>query len=164
MIIQARCLTVIMYCMVRTTNQTILGFKIQFRNKFITEEFNEDEEVSFEIDEKLSFFLAEFDGSPLTAVYHFALTCSNKDLELCIVFRRLRIAECFMEPFNALFLKASDSLVTITVGRSFKMFENLLMNRNEDLISSRLSNPNLVLTHREVSLTVYFLLTRQRKE
>ena len=35
---QASFLTIVVYFMVRTTNQTVLGFQIQDRNKFFTME------------------------------------------------------------------------------------------------------------------------------
>ena len=119
-------------------------------NKFFTVSFPV-EEIMFEIDEKLSSFLTEYE-SPLTAVYHYALSCCLREQEYGVIFRRLKIADCYMAPFNTLFLKAADAMVTVKLGRSLKMFENILLKRNEDALPSRLSSPNLILTHREISL------------
>ena len=126
-------------------------------NKFLVITFSEEEEFFFEIDERLSTFLGDYSTSPLTAAYHYALSCHKKGQEVGIILKRIRISECFTKPFNPLFMKAANSSVVLGAGCSLEMFESLMSRRKcEEMLSSQLEDSNLIFSHQEVSLLEAF--------
>ena len=113
--------------------------------------FEEEMElVFFEIDERLSQYLEEYNESPLTATYHYAISCCSPFGGFPVVLRRLRIKECFIKPYNPLFLKCSSPVVVQLVNTT-NMFENLLScgqswERDEQV------DPQMFFSHKLVSM------------
>ena len=94
--------------------------------EFLTISFHEDEEeVVFEIDERLTNLLEEYGQSPLTAAYQYAITCCAKLGGVEVVLKRLWIADCYTQPFNPFFLKTNSPSVVKIVNNT-KMFHSLL--------------------------------------
>ena len=138
------------------TWEKVIG-EITEDNNFLKVAFNEDEELSFETDERFSSFLAEFSSSPLTAAYHYALSCCSEGQEARIILRRVKIVECYTKPFNPLVLKAADSSTIVTVGRKVEVFGSLLSSKGQaSVIGKQLEIPKLIFTHKEISLEEAF--------
>ena len=123
----------------------------------------EQQEFTFEIDDRLSFYLADYDdSSPLTGIYHYALSCSEGIEETKVVMKRLFLIDSFIKPFNDLFLKAANSSITIEiVDSSIKIQE--LMSREVTQFPEEV-NPQLVFSHEVVSLVEAVSLFDKRKK
>ena len=124
----------------------------QICNRFETLTITFDEEVAFafEIDEHLTLYLDKFSESPLTAAYQYALSCCSNFERIQVVLQRLWIMDCYIQPFNPLFLK-SNSTCNVQVINSTKMFEKLLV-REKRYEKDEQLDPNLHFSHRLLSL------------
>ena len=123
----------------------------------------EQQEFTFEIDDRLSFYLADYDdSSPLTGIYHYALSCSEGIEETKVVMKRLFLIDSFIKPFNDLFLKAANSSITIEIVDSSKKIQKL-MSREVTQFPEEI-NPQLVFSHEIVSLVEAVSLFDERKK
>ena len=111
----------------------------------------EQDDLIFEIDDRLALLLKEYSQSPLTGAYHYAISCSSVHDEVQVVLKRLRIVDCFTQPFNPLLIKACNSPIFVQVVSNNKMFENLISPDKANTIPEQ-ANPKLAFSHRLVSL------------
>ena len=110
----------------------------------------DEEEFQFEIDEKIITFMEEY--YPLTAVYHYALTCCRESDNFSIILKRLKISECFTRPFNPLYLKAANANVEVRQIRSIKMWEESIANASKEVECSQIDDLDIYVTHKLVSI------------
>ena len=108
----------------------------------------EQEDLLFEIDDRLAMQLDEYTLSPLTAVYHYIISCGSKQDLSKVVFKRLRIVDCFVQPFNHLFLKSCNSSIEVKVVDNTLLFEKFVSDHNFE----NGEQPELAFSHRLVSL------------
>ena len=141
--------------------QQVVG-EISHNFEYFTISFHdEDNEIVFEIDEDLTESLEKYEVSPLTAIYHYAISRSV-ELQGEAVIKRLWIADSFTQTYNPFFLKANSPSV-VKLCNSTKEFESLLFGErryeSEDEV-----DPKLFFTHKFVSLAEAVSLTDKTKK
>ena len=114
--------------------------------------------VKFEVDERLTDFIRKYEASPLNAAYHYALSCVGCQDNSAVVLKRLWIIDCFIVPFNPLFLKANPPCM-VQVVKDTKMFRDLLFKDRKNQIDGELFDRRLLFSHRLVSLEEALSLT-----
>ena len=89
----------------------------------LTITFDEDlTQIVFKIDERLSSYLDEYSELPLTGVYHYALSCSSGKEKVSVVYKRMKILECYIQPFSPFFMKAFNSSSVFHVVNNSRLF------------------------------------------
>ncbi len=92
----------------------------EFLEKFWEEEVEEAEQVEngiwrialinqtlyFAVEEKFTEIASQFNVFPMSALYHFALSCAISKEERKIILKRLQIRDCYTLPFNLMMMKA----------------------------------------------------------
>ena len=116
---------------------------------------DDGDELSFKIDETVEMFLEEFLESPLTALYHYALSCENHKDDSFLVMKRLKLIDSYTKSYNPGFLRAQESTIYVNLVRSNRLFKKLvssskkpLTNEEKDLFSNR----DIFFSHRLISL------------
>ena len=69
--------------------------------------------IKFEEDERMNDLKQQFDNSPFSAVYHYALGSCETEKQSQIILKRLKIIDCFTFAYNPLFLKAFESTILV---------------------------------------------------
>ena len=119
--------------------------------KTIEIEVEDDKLVKFEIDERLTNFIDKYTDSPFTATYHYALSCCGNQDQSTMVLERLWIIDCFIVPFNPMFLKVAPP-IQVQVVNSTDMFQSLFLRDRSFVISDEKFESRALLSHRFVSL------------
>ena len=131
--------------------ETVSG-EISDDREYLIVSFESEEDIVFEIDDGLTSYLDEYSESPLTGVYHYALSHTSKSDESQIVLKRLRILDCYNKSFNPLILKACSSPVSVTVDNNFQPFEKVLYKHRKCNLPEQITDPKLIFSHRLTSL------------
>ena len=112
----------------------------------------EDEDlVKFYIDERFTDFLDKYADSPLTAAYHYALTCCGNEDHSTMVLERLWIIDCYVLPFNSMFLKVIPS-GQVHVVNSTALFESFFLDNRPVTVTDEKFDSRTLLSHRFISL------------
>lgn len=117
---------------------------------------DDGDELIFEIDEKVEMFLEQFlSDNPLTALYHYALSCENHKDDSFLVIKRLKLIDSYTKSYNPGFLRAQESTLCVNLVRSNRLFRKLITsskhpitNEEKDLFSNR----DIFFSHRLISL------------
>ena len=130
--------------------------------EFLTVLFHEEEvKIQFEIDEDLTESFDKYDDSPLTAVYHYAISRSVEHHGEAVL-KRLWIADSFTQTYNPFILKANSPSV-VKLSNSTNYFESLLFGERRTEIVDGI-DPKLYFTHKLVSLAEAVFLTDKTKK
>ena len=124
----------------------------------------EEDIIEVEIDERLTAYLEEYSLSPLTATYHYALSCLSCQDESQVVLKRMRVIDCYIEPFNPLYLKSFTSAVSIAVVNNAKKFEKFLSRSEQFVDEEPLADHKLIFSHKITSLSEAVSLTDKNKQ
>jgi hypothetical protein len=130
----------------------------------LTVTFHEDlTQLVFEIDERLSSYLEEYSEAPLTGVYHYAISCSSGNDKVSVVYKRIKILECFIQPFSPFFMKACNSSSTFHVVNNSRLFEDLI-SVDTSVKVPEIKNPKILFTHKMISLEEAVVLMDKTKK
>ena len=113
---------------------------------------NGDKEMKFETDGLLYKYLAKYEESIQTGVYHYALSCCRDFRGDLIVMQRLWIIDCHILPFNPLHLKSNKTTSILKIVNNTNLFEANFLPKIEVQHLDERMNRCLPLTHRLVSL------------
>ena len=111
---------------------------------------DEQEDIEFNVDQQLGEELEEFPLSPLTAVYQYAISRQTKDDIRKVVMKRLKIVDCYVKPFNPLYLKSLNSPVMVEITDNIEYFTRLVSEIKGN--NAEQVDPQLLFSHRLVSL------------
>ena len=111
---------------------------------------DEQEDIEFDVDKQLEKELEEFPLSPLSAVYHYAISRQTKHDLRRIVLKRLKIVDCYVQPFNPLYLKSCNSPVMVEISDNMEFLTRLISDIKGEVKWE--VYPQFVFSHRLVSL------------
>ena len=112
-----------------------------------------DENIVFDIDERLLNLLNHFEEDPLYAIYQYSLTTGFKVGDSSIVFKRPSIKDCYTKVYNQFLLQACGSSLSITFSNNSDQFESFLSSSQQVSNPEGITRADLLLSHRLVNIT-----------
>ena len=137
-----------------------VGADVEINDEVLTFRIvNEDKELRFRIDSRLSMYIGKYEDSVKTGVYQYALSCCGDFTGDFIVMQRLWLIDCHIIPFNPLHLKSTKTTSCIKIVNETKLFKNNFFPRIEKENHDERMSKLVPLTHRLISLAEAIAIT-----
>ena len=107
--------------------------------------------IHFHVDERFRHFLRKFEDCPYIASYHYALSCCGNQDNSFIVLQRFWILDCFIKPFNPLWVK-SIAPSTLHIVNSTRKFQELFLGFRSRKMVENTGLSKILFNHRFISL------------
>ena len=120
---------------------------------------NENKELKFGIDSRLSMYIGKYEDSVKTGVYQYALSCCGDINGDFIVMQRLWLIDCHIIPFNPLHLKSNKTTSCIKIVNETNTFNNNFFPKIEVENHDERMSKLVPLTHRLISLAEAIAIT-----
>ena len=116
---------------------------------------------NFILDKTLTDLIIQFDDT-FCGIYHYAISCAAGETDSNnIVLRRRQIMDCYTNPYNPFILRAMLSPVAVSPVYGYTSCTSL--KKYTDVLSEEAVSPQIVSTHKQISLTEAFSLSDSRK-
>ena len=138
----------------------LVGADVEVNDEVLTFRIvNEDKELRFGIDSRLSMYLGKYEDSVKTGVYQYALTCCGDFTGDFIVMQRLWLVDCHIIPFNPLHLKSNKATSCIKIVNETNLFQKNFFPKIEVENHDERMSKVVPLTHRLISLAEAIAIT-----